>query len=255
MAEHDRQPAALGDPRHERHVAPVEVLRPHGHAALLVDHARDGEPDRGDRPPRLDQLGHRIHDPRRRVRGALRVEGDIEQRRLHVGAAHEPFSVHVRVEELRAERFERTHRVDRREWQGSLPTVNHDPPTAAVHGRDNTFDTHGLRERTRKRCIDGTVSKERRTGDDGVCAESDDLARTLDAADATADAAREPATNRLHQRAIVAPSSCRVEIDQLHARKRGELDDPRLGIRRLDCQSLALNELYDMPVLEVDGGN
>ena len=92
VAEDDRQPAALVDLRGERHVAPVEVLGPHRHATLFVDDARDGEADRLDRPPRLDELRHGVDDPRRGRRRGPRAEVErrgvvVHERRLHVGAA------------------------------------------------------------------------------------------------------------------------------------------------------------------------
>src|SRR6185436_6450021 len=57
--------------------------------------------------------------------------------RLEVRAPHQPFGVHVGIEELVAERLERAHRVGGGQRQLGLPAVNHDAAVAAVHRRDD----------------------------------------------------------------------------------------------------------------------
>ena len=133
--------------------------------------------------------------------------------------------------------------------------MNDDAPAAAVHGGDDALAPDRLSQGARECRVDDTVSKERRARDDGVRAERNDLACALHAADPAADAAGKPAADGLHERAIVAPSACRIEIDELNAREARELRDPRLGIGLFDSQALALHQLYDMAVLEVDGRN
>ena len=46
-----------------------------------------------------------------------------------------------------------------------------------------------------------------------------------------------------------------VEVDQLHTWKPRESGDPYLRVRRLDRQLLALDELHDVPALEINRGN
>src|SRR4029453_8067886 len=111
------------------------------------------------------------------------------------------------------------------------------------------------RERACELHVDGSIAKERRTGDHGVCAVAKDRGGSLDRTDAAADAAGEPAADIRDYRGVVALSFRRVEIDQLHPGKSGEPADPHFRIRRFNGELLALDELNDPAALEVDGRN
>src|SRR5690349_949767 len=84
---------------------------------------------------------------------------------------------------------------------------------------------------------------------------SEHTLRLLDAADAAAHAAGESSTHLTHERRVLATSARRVEVNQLHTRERRELLDPRLGVRHFDGELLALNQLDDMAILQIDGGD
>ena len=113
-----------------------------------------------------------------------------------------------------------------------------------------------LGQRAREVEVDGAVAKQRRADDHRVRAGGEHRLRALDAADPAADAAGQPARRSTATIAALSPRPLRgIEVDQLHARKARELLDPRLGIRRLDRERLALDELDDVAVLEVDRGN
>src|SRR6266540_1274137 len=76
----------------------------------------------------------------------------------------------------------------------------------------------------------------------------------IDAPDAAADPAGQPAADVGDHRAVVAASARGVEVDQLHARKSREPCDPRLRARGFDGEPFALYELNDVALLQIDGG-
>ena len=80
--------------------------------------------------------------------------------RLHVGALHEAFCVHVRIEELGAVGLERANRFDRRDGQDCLPTVNRDAAPLAVDGSDDAIGADGLRQRACEIEIDDALAEE-----------------------------------------------------------------------------------------------
>ena len=71
------------------------------------------------------------------------------------------------------------------------------------------------------------------------------------AADLTGKRAAEPA----HERVVAAAAHRGVQIDHLHQRKSGESRDPSVEIVRLEHEPLALLELDDAAVHEIDRGN
>ena len=77
----------------------------------------------------------------------------------------------------------------------------------------------------------------------------------LDGADAAADAARQRAGDLAHEREVVADAHRGVEIDDLHLGKALEPPHPAEHVVVPDREPLALNELHDGAVLEIDGGN
>ena len=79
--------------------------------------------------------------------------------------------------------------------------------------------------------------------------------RAVDAPDAAADPAGEPCADRVDQRGVVPLTLCGVEVYELDPWEAGELENPRLGVRRFDGELLALHELNDVAALEVDRGD
>ena len=73
-----------------------------------------------------------------------------------------------------------------------------------------------------------------------------------DRADAAADAARQRARDPAHDREVVALAHGGVQVDDLHLRKVGEPADPGEDVVVRDGEPLALHELHDGAVLEVD---
>jgi hypothetical protein len=59
----------------------------------------------------------------------------------------------------------------------------------------------------------------------------------------------------LHEVEVVPGSHRRVEIDHLHFRELLELPDPPDDVRILDGETLALDELHDGVVFQIDRGD
>src|SRR5262249_13651373 len=87
------------------------------------------------------------------ARGGVPESGDGGD----VRALHQPFRVHVRVEELVAVGFERADRLGRRERQGRLPAVDDDVPAPAVDRGDDALAADRIGQRSREGEIGCTV--------------------------------------------------------------------------------------------------
>ena len=130
--------------------------------------------------------------------------------------------------------------------------MNRDESATAVDGGDDLVGADGVGECAREGDVDRAVAEERGAGDDGVRSGREHVLRALDAANTAADAAGQPPADGRDHRRVVAASTRGVEVDQLDARKAGEALDPRLGVGRFDGEPLALHELHDVAVLEID---
>ena len=130
--------------------------------------------------------------------------------------------------------------------------MNRDKPAAAVHGSDDLVGPDRLGECASEGHINLSVAEERGAGDHRVRAGGEHLLRTRDAPNPAADAAGQPPADRRDHGGVVAAASCGVQVDQLDARKAGEALDPRLRIGSFDGEALALHQLDDVAVLEID---
>ena len=97
--------------------------------------------------------------------------------------------------------------------------------------------------------------KEGRAHDDSAGAVCEHLRSALDAPDAAAHAAGKSGADRGDELAIVALALGRIQVDELYSREAREAGDPRFRVGCFDGEFLALHELDDVTVLEVDGGN
>ena len=136
--------------------------------------------------------------------------------RGHVRPLHQAFAVDVRVEELAGERFERAGGVRRRDVERGAPAVDDDLAAAAVDGRDEPVARDSVSDAARQVQVDRPALEERRREDDARGAELDELPGALGGADAAADAAGQPGTDRGDEGFVRAGVLGRVEIDQLH---------------------------------------
>ena len=161
----------------------------------------------------------------------------------------------MRVQELTAVGFQNAHGLDRRERKRRPPSVDDDIPVAAVDGGDHLFWSHGVRESAGEVEVDGIVAKEGRAHDDSAGAVCEHLRSALDAPDAAAHAAGKSGADRGDELAIVALALGRIQVDELYSREAREAGDPRFRVGCFDGEFLALHELDDVTVLEVDGGN
>ena len=176
--------------------------------------------------------------------------------RVHVGALHQPFLVHVRVEELGAVTARARARLDGGDRQHGLPAVDDD---AGRRGCPRRRSRARRRPRRRARGRTPTSTTPSR--------KSAELAITACApARAPRARARRCGCRRRRGRAAGRRSSARSpRCRRVRARRRGrsaaraETRENRAihgsAIRRLDGQPLALHELDDVAVLQIDRGN
>ena len=73
--------------------------------------------------------------------------------------------------------------------------------------------------------------------------------------DAAADAARSRRADVAHERVVAAGADGGVEIDQLQLRERARSGDPLVEVGVFEREPLALDELDDLAVAEIDRGN
>ena len=176
--------------------------------------------------------------------------------RVHVGALHQPLVVDVGVEELAAVRLERPHGVDRGDRQQRSSS------------RESRRGRRGCRRRrSRARRRPRRPARVRTPTSTTPSRNSAELTITACAPAPSTSRARStlrmPPPTRQGSRPQIVATSARVvaapmrgvEIDQLHARKARELARSRLGIGGFDRELLALHELDDVAVLEIDRGN
>ena len=158
----------------------------------------------------------------------------------------------MRVEELIAVRLERADSLDRRQRKRRLPSVDHDPAAFAVDGRDHARSADRAGERARERDVRRVFCEQRRARDDLVGTRGEHVCRARHAADAAADAAAQRPGDLPHEREVVAGAHRRVEIDDLDFWKPLEPPHPLLHVVVFDREPLALHELHDGAVLEID---
>src|SRR5262249_8880637 len=133
--------------------------------------------------------------------------------------------------------------------------VNHDVPSATVDGGDHLVCTDRVRELLRKVEIRLAVLEEGGTRDDLPGPSRENFAGASGRANAAANAAREPRSNVPAERQVMPGTHGCVEIDHLPLRKAFEPLHPLLDVLVSDGELLALHQLNDGAVFEVDRGN
>ena len=171
----------------------------------------------------------------------------------HVGPSHEPFEIHVRVEELAEERLELRDGLGRRQVERRAPAVDDDLPAAAVDRGDQAIRPDPVAQ-TRRAKSTSTIPS-RKSADPRI---------TFAAPSASVASARSRLRMPPPTRQGSAPQMSRdepgvlarplggVQIDQLHFRAAAEPRDPRVDVAGLDGEPLALHELDDPAALEID---
>jgi len=141
----------------------------------------------------------------------------------------------------------------RRQRQRRFPSVNHYVSAAAVDGGDDALTTDRVGERRGEVDVRTAVLEQRGPGDDLMRAGGEDVLRARDRANAAADAAREDTRDLPDEREIVARRHRAVEVDHLHFREPLEPPHPPEDVIVADREALALHELDDGAVFEIDG--
>ena len=159
------------------------------------------------------------------------------------------------VEELAAIRLERVDRLEGGQRQRGLPAVDDHMAALAVDRGNDSFDADGVGQPLREVEVGPSRLEERRADDHLLGAGAEDVLGPLDGADAAAHPARQRCRDLSHERQVVARAHGRVQIDHLHLGEARELLDPGKHVGVADGEPLALNELNDRAVLEIDGRN
>ena len=173
----------------------------------------------------------------------------------HARPGHKSFGVHVGIEKLVAVRLEDSHRLDGGQWERRLPAVDHDSAAAAVDCSDDTLAADRIAQRLGEREIRFTVPEQGRPGDDLARTALEQLLRAFGRPHAAANPAGQRACDLAHERQVVAAAHRRIEVDHLHFREMLEPPHPPEHVVVADCEALALYELHDGAILEIDGGN
>src|SRR5262245_1110042 len=127
-------------------------------------------------------------DPAGGRHAARRGAPDFEDR-LHVGAAHQPFRIHMGIEELVAEGLERSDGVSGSQRKRRFPPMDDDLAAAAVDGGNDALAADRVRERFGERQVRLAVLEQRRAGDDLMRTAVEEVVGARDRPDASADAA------------------------------------------------------------------
>ena len=174
---------------------------------------------------------------------------------VEIGAAHQPLGVDVGVEELAAVRLERADGLERGQRQGGLPAVDDDVAALAVDRGDHALDADGVGEPLREVEVGPSVLEQRRAGDDLLGAGGEDILRPLDGADAAADpAGQRAAIWRTSARLSPAPIAASRSITCTLGKRANRFTQANTSASRIG-EPLALHELDDRAVLEIDDGN
>ena len=172
-----------------------------------------------------------------------------------VGAAHQAFGVDVGVEELTAERLQGADGIHGPDGEDRLPAVNRDVAAPAVHRGNDLLGADRVGQLLRELEVGLAVLEERRPGDDLPGARRQHVARAFDRADAAADAARQGARDLADDVEVVALAHGGVQVDHLHLREALEPPHPAKDVLVPDGEALALHELHDGAVLQIDRRN
>ncbi len=173
----------------------------------------------------------------------------------HVHPLHEPFVVHVGVEELVAVGLERLHRFDGCHGEGGAPAVDDEPAAAGVHRGNHLLAPDRVADFPGERDVHVPFLEERRTEDDLLRARLDHLPGALDRSDAAADAARELGRHPADQVVVVARGHGGIEVDELDDREVLEAPDPPEDVGAFDGDPVTLDELDNLAAFEVDTGD
>jgi hypothetical protein len=126
---------------------------------------------------------------------------------------------------------------------------------SAVDGGDHPLRPDGFGKYSRELEIDRAATEQSGTNNHRVGAAVEYCPRALNTPDPAADAAGKPPADHGDQGCVVSQALGGVKVDELYARKTGEPCDPWLRISGLHRERLALNELDDVTVLQIDRRN
>ena len=126
---------------------------------------------------------------------------------------------------------------------------------AAVHRRDHAVGADRVSKRFREVDVGTSIPEERRPGDDLAGAGGQDVLRARDRPHASAHAARQRSGDLPDEVEVVARTHRGIQVDDLHLRALLEPLHPAKHVVVPDRETLALHELDDGTVFEIDGRN